>query len=132
MRIPEWQTLFADYIKKKKREPFNWGVHDCCIFAGEWLYIATGNDAVSKYRDTYHTALEAGRLLQEFGGLAAVADAYLERWETLAMAQVGDIVLLPQPDRPMLAICNGGTIIAPGLKGLEVVPLEAGSIAWKV
>ncbi|MNL71970.1 hypothetical protein D3C87_1972060 [compost metagenome] len=80
----------------------------------------------------YDTALAAGRLIDEGGGLHALATSLLGQSAPPLMAAVGDVVLLAIEGRDLLGICNGVNAFAPGPDGLVALEMTAVSAAWKI
>jgi hypothetical protein len=68
-RRDNWPDLLSVYIEEKRSEPFAWGSNDCCLFAADWVQIATGHDIAAQWRGSYTTALGARRALDEGGGI---------------------------------------------------------------
>lgn len=129
----DWQLAFATCVAENQDRPFIWGEHDCVLWAANAVLSITGFDAAEGFRDRYSTALGAAKLLKEFGGMEALVTAKLEREPTPpAFANVGDILMVMQEGQPMLAVCNGETMLAPGLSGLVSLPTLSAVKAWKV
>jgi len=36
-RADNWRTLLADFIEARRERAFEWGSHDCCLFAADWV-----------------------------------------------------------------------------------------------
>jgi hypothetical protein len=49
-----------------------------------------------------------------------------------ALAAVGDVVLLAQEGRELLAVCNGTEALCAAPTGLAPVPMRQALAAWKV
>jgi hypothetical protein len=110
----------ADFLKQHERTPFAWGSFDCVLFAARCADYVTGNDYASEFIGTYHTALQAQRVITD--KLAAtfetVFDSYYARVPH-QLAQPGDIVLAVPPTlKPTYGIGNGHQVVMPGPDGL--------------
>lgn len=129
----DWQLEFAKCVAENQSKPFVWGEHDCVLWAANAVLAITGFDAAEGFRDTYSGALGAAKLLKDFGGMEALVTTKLEREPTHpAFANVGDVLMVLQDGNPMLAVCNGETMLAPGLEGLVALPTLSAVKAWKV
>ncbi len=131
-RLPAWQTRFALLCIERQRRPFEWGSHDCCLWASDAVLAITGQDFAEGLRGTYATTAEAARMLAEVGGVRQLATDVLGNPVSPLMATVGDVVLFEQDGRALLAVCNGGTALAVAERGLEPMPMTAALAAWKV
>lgn len=133
IRRPDWPTLLAEYIHSKRFAPFEWGVHDCCLFAANCIEVMTGEDQAIMYRGTYSNEVGALRLLKELGGVVGIANKLLGPTTPVSFAQRGDVVLaIDEDDRESLAICTGDVYVAPGRTRLVYRPVLSALKAWKV
>ncbi len=132
MRKSDWAESFGNYIESKRNEPFQWGVNDCCFFAGNWVDICTGSEITTKWKNRYSTGVQAARLLRRLGGLGGLADAHLERHLNPNFADVGDIGLLLNNGQSLLVICNGSVVFAPGKSGILALSSDLLTVTWKV
>lgn len=48
------------------------------------------------------------------------------------LAAVGDVVLIENEGRDLLAVCNGVNAIAPGPDGFVSLEMSAARVAWKI
>ena len=137
-RCNNWPRELTRFIEAKRHQPFAWGVNDCCLFSCDWLLILTGTDpaTVLNMRGNYQTALEATRLLQERGGVAAIAREYCasQKWPEVRpiAAGRGDILLMNNLGQDVLGVCIGGRGIFAGQDAMEFFPVDQCSSAWKV
>lgn len=128
MRLPDWQLRFSEFVSARQNMPFAWGRNDCCVFAAEAIKAITGQDHAAEFRGIYRTVKTADRLMNEMGGLEAIASRFLGDPVSPKMAAVGDIVMTGNT----LGVCNGSTIIGPGKDGIAVIPMAEALKAWKV
>lgn len=131
------ERLF-DAVTMRQDRAFQWGVHDCCLFACDVIRDAGGVDYAAPFRGRYRSAAGAARVFRRFagGGLEAAAekiaqDNGLEEVPPL-MAQRGDFVLLDAAAGPALGVCLGATFIAAGPAGAVTLPLKRARRAWRV
>ena len=131
-RLHTWQTRFALLCIERQARPFEWGAHDCCLWAADAVHAITGQDFADGLRGTYATTAEAARMLAQVGGVRQLATEALGEPVSPLMATVGDVVLFEQDGRELLAVCNGGTALAVAARGLEPLPMSAALAAWRV
>ena len=105
MRAPDWESLLAEYLAATAGKAFDWGEHDCGLWAGTWVLLCTGRDHVSRWRGRYRTPRGARAALTRLGypGVGAVADEALPA-RPVPLARRGDLVLHPDG---ALGICGG-------------------------
>lgn len=131
-RFPDWQSRLAACIAERMDKPAAWGSQDCALFAADCVAACTGVDPAEGTRGTYTDAMSAARVVRELGGLAAVAAARLGEEVPPLMAQPGDVGLVMSDGRECLAVCTGPTWHAPGLHGLQALPVDAAHRAWRL
>jgi hypothetical protein len=138
-RLPDWPLRLEAFVSQRQGQPFAWGVQDCALFAADAVQALTGVDVAPPALRQHRNARAALRSLQVHGGLQAIAQAALGTPIPPVLAGVGDVLLLSSnhvatvhPGRPMLALCNGGNALAPGLQGLVSLGLHRATHAWRV
>lgn len=131
MRTTNWQAALSAFVAARRSMPFAWGSNDCCLFAADAVQAMTGVDHAAELRG-YSSALEAGRLVEARGGLARIAAGALGEPVAPLFAAVGDVVLIENEGRDLLALCNGTTALAPGPLGLVVLGMDAAKATWRV
>jgi len=131
MRKNDWQLRFAEFVQARARMPFAWGSNDCCLFTVDAVQAMTGIDHAATLRG-YTTPLAAERILRERGGVRQLA---INSWGDPVpptMAGIGDVVLMVNEGRELLAICNGTCAIGAGPDGIAVMGMDAAVAAWKI
>jgi hypothetical protein len=102
-RLPDWPALLARHILEATDRAFEWGRHDCSVFAADGILAITGRDPIARARGRYACEKRAAVILREIGGLGVPEAA-----ETLmiefgappvhpAFAQRGDLILIRVP-----------------------------------
>lgn len=129
-RQPDWQLRFEAFIASRLSAPFVWGSNDCAVFAADCVQALTGQDPAPAGLRAHSTEKQALRALKRHGGVAGIATAVLGQPVPASQANIGDVVLCKAGHRDMLAICNGGSALAPSARGLVTVPL--GALCWRV
>ena len=118
-------------VAQRLATPFQWGVHDCCLWAADCVLALTGRDLATGLRRTYADALGAGRLVQQLGGMQAIGARAGPEIPPMAAA-VGDVGLVVLDDRQLLTVCLGAQWLAPAAHGLAARPLPDAVHAWRV
>lgn len=120
------------YLKSAEARRFDYGKHDCALFAAGWVLAATGRDLTLGIR--YSSLREGLAALAALGHAdhVAVAAALLPEIPP-ARARRGDIATLDGPQgAPVLAIVLGERIVGLTRHGLRQVPLSAARRAFRV
>jgi hypothetical protein len=131
-RLRDWPERLAALFAARAQQPFEWGVHDCCMFAADAVLAVTGHDPAADLRGQYSTETGAVRVLRRHDGLAGVAIARAGRVVPVALAQPGDVGLSHfDPERPTLAVWGGGAWHAAGPLGVVTVPTASVVRAWR-
>ena len=131
MRCPGWEAGFAAEIERARHIAFQWGVHDCAIWAFDMRRALVGCDAAQAWRGRYSTAKGALRVLRRLGwashqdGATAIMGAPLA---TPLLAQRGDIVLSDE----VFGVCLGVEAAFLSPTGLTYRPISECRIAWRV
>lgn len=125
MRLYNWESRLADYLRRVAREDFAWGRHDCALFAAGGVEAVTGEDPAAAWRGRYATRADGLRLIRE-AGFADHIDAATRLFPAVPRDQVlpADLAVVAQDD-PALGLVQGALVyvLTPG--GLGLVPIEA-------
>lgn len=133
MRFPDWRPRLVAYMARVAPLPFRPGVHDCALFVAGAVAAMTGTDPARGWRGCYTTLRGGLRVLRRAGFADHVAlVASRHRAKPVAMAQVGDIAVVPAPDGSALGIVQGAGVYVLRPEGLAVVPLTAATAAFGV
>jgi hypothetical protein len=137
-RAENWPTLLTAYIEERREVPFTWGRADCCLFAADWVRLATDLDPAADLRGKYDSALGARRIIKRRGGLAAmVARALIPlgfREVALSLATRGDIIVRDSGDGDCAGVVLGKQSAFVGRDGLRFIQtnLQADARAWRI
>ena len=126
-----WRAALDALVAECMRKPFEWGVHDCCMWAADCVLATSGIDHAADVRGTYSDAAGALRVLAQLGGIEAVGARAGAEIPPLAAA-VGDVGLIESAGRQLLAVCVGQVWLAPAAAGLGAHPLPEARKAWRV
>ena len=135
-RYTDWPERLAAKINECRIKPFEWGQHDCCLFAMDCVEVMTGVDLVKPYRG-YTDCREAQRLLDQHGGISGIANTIAQKHsipETLfpLHARRGDVCLFNVGRGDTIGVVVGEHIFAPGAEGLIGIPIIHAMRTWRI
>lgn len=131
-RLPDWRARLAAVVAAAHRQPFVWGQHDCCLWAADDVRAVTGQDPAHDLRGRYDTANTALHVLRSVGGLRGAGGLMGVRLAGPLLAQDGDVGLVHDGRRPMLAVSVSGLWMCASTTGLHALPLRSARAAWGV
>jgi hypothetical protein len=133
VRLPDWDQRLVAFTRSVLRRPFEWGGHDCALFAADAVAAMTGFDLAADYRGQYASEEEAWEFLASLGyfDLEALAAARLPR-RSIAEARRGDVALAAGEFGDFLAICDGETMVGPSARGVSHTPMTSAKAAFGV
>ena len=138
MMQPGWELRLASAVEAARGLPFRWGQHDCAIWAFDLRRDLTGGeDVAGLWRGQYRTAAGAQRVMRRLGwqALEAMGRALLgDPLPSVAFAQRGDIVLGHRGNdvRGGFGVCLGALAAGIAPDGLNLVPITATALAWRI
>jgi hypothetical protein len=131
-RRPDWPERLAATLERARPVPFEWGVHDCALFAAACVYAVTGVDALGAWRGGWSNARTARSLQARHGGLMlAVSKVMGPALPAIELAKRGDLLLI-NAERPWLAVCEGTRWWVPSKTGLAMGRTSLASVFWPV
>ena len=119
------------FMRQRRAMPFAWGSNDCAVFAADYVEAVTGHVVCPDLR-AHANARDALRTLERAGGVRSIATRALGEAVPACRAGVGDVVVISTGKREALAVCNGGTAVAPGPNGAVAVSMRHALAAWRV
>ena len=143
-RIDGWEMRLDDFIKSRQFAKFEWGVHDCALFACDAIREMTSVDIAEYFRDSYYTKDEAYSLLLAFsgGGLEETFDILCKEFDMPEIEKNyvgrGDLVLCNVPtvineELPTLGIVGLSEMIyITGTRQLQIFDKSCGVRFWRV
>ncbi len=130
-RLIDWPERLAEFVQSRRDTPFSWGGNDCCLFAADAVQAVTGTDPAADLRGTYAAALDAARLVEELGGIEAIAAARLGDEIPVLLARRGDVVAIDAGAGISLGVCIGAQAAVPAADGLAFLPIGQATRAWR-
>jgi hypothetical protein len=137
-RAANWPKLLAEFIDDRRDVPFAWGKADCCLFAADWVRLATDLDPAADLRGKYNSGLGARRIIKRSGGLdVMVARALLPlgfREVALSLAGRGDIIVRDSGDGDCAGVVMGAQSAFVGRDGLSFINthLQTDARIWRI
>lgn len=134
-RLPDWPERLAAYLDQHRLTPFEWGTHDCVLFAAGAVGAMTGNHGMLP--GTWSDRAHAAQLLRRLGGLVPAVDRVLPRLPGPQWAQRGDLLLVQTPTpigglRRWIGVADGRRWWAPSATGLTCGSVAQAVQAWGV
>jgi hypothetical protein len=133
MRLPDWKQRLIAYLEDCVRRPFQFGRHDCALFAAGAVQAMTGTDPAADWRGRYRT-LKGGLKAVRRAGYAdhiALAAAVLPEVHP-AFAAPGDLAVIGTPDGPALGVVQGEGVYVLGPDRIGLVSMGDAVRAFKV
>ena len=130
---PQSRSMLRDYLATVSRQPFQWGKHDCCTVAAEWVLQVTGQHVLPGYR---YKTLKGGLSLvrrRGFAGYVEVFAASLLDCPVL-MLRPGDLAVMEGDSYPAMGIVmpGGERVWCFGPDGCGSVPLTEARRGFRV
>lgn len=134
MRQQGWEARLSALIEVSRTKPFEWGRHDCCLFAADAVMAINGVDPAADLRGNYSSAVQAADLVAKLGGLDAIPPSAGFEEVPVKYAHRGDVVLCETAGRDVLGVVDmsGLRVAVPGEEGLVFLPIAAGLKAWRI
>ena len=117
MRLPDWQARLSAELAASQARAFDYGAHDCCIFAADCILAVTGRDVAADWRGRYATERD-GLALARVKSLAQLAGRFFKPVQPI-FARRGDVAIAPVGGRvgnrraPMLLVVDHALLIGP-------------------
>lgn len=141
MRNETWVNDLQNYFEEVKDTKFEWGIHDCCLFAADVFKLFHGYDPAQHVRGQYTTrkeALEVFKKIMPNSGhdLSTLVAGLMEEHRMLKkqpnFLQRGDLICYLEPttgyENIGIVSINPAQLATPGATGLEFLEIEKASI----
>jgi hypothetical protein len=132
-RVQGWRGRLAAYLAASVGRPFEWGRHDCALFAADCIEAMTGEDPAAAFRGRYRSFNGGLKVLRKAGHAdhVALATALLDEVAP-AFAQAGDLAMIATPEGAAMGIVQGHRVYVLRPEGLATVDLLQAARAWRV
>jgi hypothetical protein len=139
MRLDDWEARLGAFLTEARAREFQWGEHDCALFATGATAAMTDEDRAARFRGQYRDRKGSAAALRRLGKgtLIRTLDDLFERKKP-AFARRGDLVWF----HGSVGVCLGGEaafvsearlIRQAGVRGagnLAMVPRRLWAKAW--
>lgn len=133
-RLIDWQGRLYKLISEHEQIPFQFGQHDCAIWAGKVVESVTGEDFYSSYVGTYKTLKGGLRQFKKATGFPSHIKYIENSFEEvpLSLGRIGDLALIDTSEGPAVAVMAGQFVIALNQYGLVRIDLDQVKAVFKV
>jgi len=132
MRKDTWDVDLMKFIQSRSKTPFQWGEHDCTLFAADCAKVMTGIDLAEKYRG-YSTETGAALIIGRAGSLRNLINETLSESEiSPKMARRGDWILFDNEGAEAVGVCVGTMFTAAGKEGLVMRKMSDAITVWRI
>jgi hypothetical protein len=131
MRIVGWLEELDRTFSYARGRRFEWGRHDCCLFAARCVRAISGENKRILF-PPYRKRAEAQLILEQLGGMRALITRALGEPKPTSFATIGDVVLIEMGNGEQPAVCMGLYSFAPGRRNLVHRATRDALAAWTV
>ena len=134
-RFPDWHERLADCIETGQCFEFQYGTHDCCLWAAYCVDNMTGSDLQKQIQETCHYSNEEGAkaLINAAGGLQPLVVQFLgNELDSPSFAAPGDLVVVNNEGQELVGIVVGHGVVAAAKEGLVSLPYGTIRHAWRI
>ncbi len=135
-KYPDWDRRMAAEIERQHSLPFEFGLHDCCMFAADVVQAMTGYDPADGIRATYTSATEAARILRRAGGMKELVSNMLDcNPSPPGAARRGDVCMMGKAEgfiNNQLGICIGDSVLVAADACLFQRELSSAICCWRI
>lgn len=130
MRKEDWPICLDAVIEAAQARPFQWGEHDCALFALQAVEAMTGVDYSDGARGSYNSEIGAAKAFLKRGYrdvVEAASDTFGPPINKF-LAQRGDLLSY----EGAVGVCVGAHGAFVTAEGLRFIPVSECVMAWKV
>jgi len=132
MRRVDWVSRLWDTMNVWHSANFDYGHHDCCLFAARCIDAITGTDREKELLTQYHDERTAMRFIAKSGGIVPAISERLGEPVDGYCARRGDVCLVPTENGDGVGVCVGTTVAVAAETGLEFYPLSTTIKHWRI
>lgn len=126
MRPQGWRGRLIAYLAETRGRAFEYGVHDCTLFACGAVEAITGSDPAADYRGRYGS-YEGGLRRLRRNGLMDHVDLFRSLFEMIRPVEmiIGDVAVIRTEDgSPALGVGQGsGLVYVLTVRGMETIEM---------
>lgn len=128
----DWPERIDAVIRSHSGAAFEYGAHDCVLFAADVVDALTGSDPASDVRGSYD-AQTLRQVYRKTGGVERAIAARLTCEISPMLATTGDIGISGKGAKCFACVCaGGGAWLAPAPHGVEAIDPSHVRRAWRI
>jgi hypothetical protein len=132
LKCQGWEHTLFEFVESRKNLPFERGVHDCCLFAADWVLALTGVDYAAALRGTYADDESALAIIQAAGGIVPLVSRLVGEPIAVSLAQRGDVVAIKEGTTGAIGVCIGKYSVFVGHDKMYHIPTLKCDSAWRI
>lgn len=133
MKYPDWQERFWAAVNDACTKKFDWGTHDCVLFAAKIADAISDSGYMEMAKQSFTWTDMRGAVDITRNGLRPLVVSVLGEMRPWTVLTQGDIALvLDDEGRESLAIHDGCQVIGPAEVGVRTIPFRCVKGGWKV
>ena len=135
-RYQDWPTLLSNFISSHHNKGFEYGKHDCCLYACDAVFAMTGVDIAEEFRGYDKDTLP--EILKKNKGVAGIATSITKKFNLAAIppsfAQRGDLVYLKDDSGQAVIgfVSMKGDVYVASELGVVAFPIDQCIRAWRI
>ena len=131
-RMSDREERLRPIVDRYRNAKFEWGVHDCALFAARCFDVQLGTNFESRILAlNYHSSLSALRIIEREGGWEAFITRMIGRPPVESSGLVFGDAVLGRANGPLaLGICDDDYFMAPAEQGLAWLPMSRAIKGW--
>ncbi len=150
-KTPNFPSVLKNFMDAGSEKKYEWGSHDCCMWAGDWVLRCSGFDPCKVFRGQYDTFEGAIKALKKYLGDAGRGMPPQELFHavTIMLAwdhklkpvrsrwlETGDLAVVRLPKNPVggaLGVCHYRFVYTPAHQGgLAAYDMAHVARAWRI
>lgn len=134
-RREDWMTQLYKCIDDARLLPFQYGLHDCCLWAAHCIDSMCDTSFVRDVQErlNYHSLEDATAAINAAGGFERLVNSFLGEAVSGKLAAPGDVVMAQDAeDRLVVGVVVGHQVMAPSVSGLLALPYSSVRACWKI
>lgn len=133
MRYEGWQCKFWEQMEASRTAKFEWGSHDCVLFAAKMADAISDSGYMKKANASFKWSDARAAIDLTRDGLRPLVESVLGPMCSWTRLSQGDIALVVDDGgRESLAIHDGCCLIGPSDIGVKVIPFRYATGGWRV
>lgn len=133
MRLEGWQDLYWAAMEKAREARFQWGSHDCVLFAAKMATAICDRDYIAETRAAFAWSSEEEALELTKDGLQSLVESVLGPMQPWVALGHGDLILIrDDAEMESMASHDGCQFIGVAARGIRPIPMRCAVGGWQV